>query len=139
MKTNITLVKTQTINYKDLLPRKDYVYAKILKTGLVLCIKGDAVKHIFNKNISRMVNKNITDIDIEFFNDFIFNIISLVLKDGCAYQFAFQYKNELILYTCSVYPCFVYTNCESVDLVIRRKPERQSSPFFASLKNTTVV
>ena len=136
--SNITLVKTHTVNYKDLLPRKEYLYAKIMKTGTILCMKGDIGKHIFKKTISRMVNRNVKDIDIEFFNDFISNIIDVVINEKCAYQFAFQHKNDLHLYTCSIYPCFVFTNCESVDMVIRRKADRTENTFFTSLKNTTI-
>ena len=136
--SNITLVKTPTVNYKDLLPRKEYLYAKIMKTGTILCMKGDISKQIFRKTISRMINKNVKDINIEFFNDFIFNIIDVVITEKCAYQFAFQYKHDLRLYTCSLYPCFVFTNCESVDMVIRRKTDRIDNKFFTSLKNTTV-
>lgn len=140
MKTDIILVSSSVTNYDDLLPRRTYIYAKILKNGTILSFSGD-VKHILRIKLkpSQVLNKTLSSINVELFNDYIYNLTQLVIEEGCAYQFTFQHKDIATLYTCSIYPCFIATKCASVDMVIRKKNEYKRKRFFTLLQNTAEI
>ena len=120
---DIVLVRSDNIfKFKDLIPlNKNYMYLKISNSGHILVSKGKFLKSIFGlKNIEK---KTINDINVEFFNDYISNLLDIVKEENSAYQFNFQYKEEITLYSCSIYPCMVYQDCKSFDIVVRRNDE----------------
>lgn len=132
---DIILVKSDNIyKFKELIPSTDhYLYMKILSNGKILICKGGLLKSIFKlKGIEKL---NIYDIKIDFFNDYIYSLLDIVKRETSAYQFNFQYKNEIILYSCSIYPCLVYDECKSFDVIIRKNSERDSfkDKFFTEL------
>ena len=117
---DIILVKSDNIfKFKNLVPQnKEYMYLKVLNNGKILTAKGNFLKSIFKlKNVE---NKNIYDIKIEFFNDYLNALLDKVREEHCAFQFNFQYKEDITLYSCSIYPCMVYDDCKSFDVVIRK-------------------
>lgn len=131
---DIVLVKSDNIyKFRDLIPsHKEYMYLKVLTNGKILIAKGNILKSIFKlKNIEK---KSIHDINIEFFNDYLNNLMGIVKEEHSAYQFNFQYKTELTMYSCSIYPCMVYEDCKSFDIVIRKNNEKGSKHgFFVEL------
>lgn len=141
MKTDdIILVSSSVTNYQDLLPRRTYIYAKIIKDGTIISFSGD-VKRILKLKLkpSHFLKKSLNSIKNDLFNDYIYNLTQLVIEESCAYQFTFQHKDNLTLYTCSIYPCFISTKCTSVDMVIRKKNEYVRKRFFGLLKNTAEI
>lgn len=135
MDDDIVLVRSDNIfKFKDLIPlNKNYMYLKISNNGQILVSKGKFLKSIFRlKNIEK---KSINDINIEFFNDYISNLLDIIKEENSAYQFNFQYKEEIILYSCSIYPCMVYQDCKSFDIVVRRNDEKDISKqkYFTEL------
>lgn len=133
--SDITLVKTDRIvNYSDFLPTENYMYLKIdNKEKIIFCI-GDILKNVFRKTNSSIVDKRLPDINIEFFNDYILNMTSNVAEESSAYQFTFQHKDDMILYVCSVYPCFIYNECKSFDIIVRKNSKKRSvDKFFTPL------
>jgi len=140
MKADIILVSSSVTNYQDLLPRRIYIYAKILKDGTILSFSGD-IKRILKIKLkpSHLLKKSLISINVELFNDYIYNLTQLVIEEGCAYQFTFHHKDDITLYTCSIYPCFISTKCASVDMVIRKRNEYKRRRFFTLLQNTAEV
>ena len=124
---HIVLVRSDNIyKFKDLLPSNgNYMYLKVLNNGKILISRGKFVKTLFNlKNIE---NKFISDVKIEFFNDYIDALLEKVKEDHTAYQFNFQYKDDIILYSCSIYPCMVYEECKSFDIIVRQNSKNNAS------------
>ena len=129
--SDITLVKTDKIvNYKDFLPAEKYMYIKIdNKEKIIICI-GDILKNVFRKSNSSIVDKRLSDINIEFFNDYMVNMTNHVSEESSAYQFAFQHKDDMILYVCSIYPCYIYNECKSFDIIVRKNNRKNSADKF---------
>lgn len=138
--SDINLIRnTETNVYTDFVPRKDFLYLKVLHDGTILFSIGDISKNVFNKSNRWLTSKNLRDINIEFFNDYILNMIHRVANDLSAYQFNFQYKGRIITYVCSIHPCLIYDHCRSFDIIIRKNDTRKSNAsFFMSLQNSTV-
>lgn len=132
---DIVLVKSDNIyKFKELLPSdKKYMYLKVLNNGKILISKGKFLKSIFK--IKTIENKNIYDIKIEFFDDYLDSLFEKVKEEHAAYQFNFQYKENITLYSCSIYPCMVYHECKSFDVVIRENSSKHKSSqqFFTEL------
>ena len=133
--SDIILVKSDNIfKFKDLIPTSDeYMYLKVLNTGRIIICKGKFLRSIFKlKNLEK---KSIYDIKIEFFSDYLNALFDKVKEEHIAYQFNFQYKDNITLYSCSIYPCMVYDDCKSFDVVIRKNNERIGSKqeFFTEL------
>lgn len=137
---DINLVKSSsTIKYTDLVPRKNYMYLKILNDSSVLTCTGDISKSVFKKYNKFFVSKNLRDINIVFFNDYIFNLVQRVAEDCSAYQFNFQHKGGVVPYVCSIYPCMAFDECKSFDVVIRQlDSKRSNNGFFVSLQNSAL-
>ena len=138
--SDINLVKSSsTVKYTDLVPRKNYMYIKILNDGCILACIGDISKTVFSKSNKYFVSKNLRDINIVFFNDYILNLVQRVSQDCSAYQFNFQHKGGILPYVCSIYPCMAFDDCKSFDLVIRQTDVKQNNTgFFVSLQNSAV-
>jgi hypothetical protein len=132
---DINLVKpTKPIKYSELIPGKDFMYMKILRNKQILVSIGDISKSVFNKSNRWFISKNVKDINMVFFNDYILNIIERVSQDLSAYQFNFQYKDRIIPYVCSIYPCITYDDCTSFDIVIRKKNiNNNNTKYFMTL------
>ena len=133
--SDIVLVKSDNIyKYKYFIPsNNEYMFLKILSTGRILLSKGTYLKSLFKLKHS-LEEKNLIDIKIEFFNDYLYNIIEKIKQDHTAYQFSFQYKDKLDMFTCSVYPCLVYDECKSFDVIVRNNTKtRDSEMFFLKL------
>ena len=131
---DIVLVRSDNIfKFKELIPsNKEYMYLKILGNGKILIAKGSLIYSIFK--LKKLEDKNVSDINVEFFNDYLNNLLEKVKEENTAYQFNFQYKEEIILYSCSIYPCMVYDDCKSFDIIIRKNNRDSSSQqFFAEL------
>lgn len=131
---DIVLVKSDNIyKFKDLLPtNRDYMYLKVISNGKILISRGKFVKTIFKlRNIEK---KFISDLKIEFFNDYIDALLEKVKYENSAYQFNFQYKDNIMLYSCSIYPCMVYEECKSFDIIIRKNHKNQTNhQYFTEL------
>ena len=132
---DIILVRSDNIfKFKNFIPsHQEYMYLKILNTGRILISRGNYLKAIFKlKNIE---NKNINDIKREFFNDYLNSLLDKVKDEHTAYQFNFQYKEDITLYSCSIYPCMVYDDCKSFDVIIRQnnRDSSDSTQFFTEL------
>lgn len=131
---DIVLVKSDNIyKFKDLLPtNRDYMYLKVISNGKILISRGKFVKTIFKlRNIEK---KFISDLKIEFFNDYINALLEKVKYENSAYQFNFQYKDNIMLYSCSIYPCMVYEECKSFDIIIRKNHKNQTNhQYFTEL------
>ena len=132
---DIILVRSDNIfKFKNFIPsHQEYMYLKILNTGRILISRGNYLKTIFKlKNIE---NKNINDIKREFFNDYLNSLLDKVKDEHTAYQFNFQYKEDITLYSCSIYPCMVYDDCKSFDVIIRQnnRDSSDSTQFFTEL------
>jgi hypothetical protein len=132
---DIILVRSDNIfKFKNFIPsHQEYMYLKILNTGRILISRGNYLKAIFKlKNIE---NKNINDIKREFFNDYLNSLLDKVKEEHTAYQFNFQYKEDITLYSCSIYPCMVYDDCKSFDVIIRQnnRDSSDSTQFFTEL------
>lgn len=132
--SDILLIKSNKVyRFKDLLPSGNYMYLKILVSGKILFSKGNLTKSIFETKNKKFLNKNIYDIKMEFFSDYIYNLVDMVKHDNTAYQFNFQYKEELVPYICSIYPCIVYDDCKSFDVIIRKEESRNSREDFFTM------
>ena len=139
--SDITLIKTNKIfKYNDFLPFDNFMYLKVLRNGKIIHSSGDIFRYMFRKYNSSIIHKNLNELKIELFHDYILNVINRVAEDSSAYQFTFQYKDDLLLYVCSIYPCFIYDECKSFDIIIRKNnTKRSNDSFFVSLQNTTVI
>ena len=132
--SDILLIKSNKVyRFRDLIPSGDYMYLKIIGCGRVLISKGKITKSIFKTKNKKFINKNIHDIKIEFFSDYIYNIIDMVKTENVAYQFNFQHKEEPMPYICSVYPCIVYDDCKSFDVIIRKGESINSKEDFFTM------
>ena len=131
---DIVLVKSDNIyKFRDLIPsHKEYMYLKVLTNSKILIAKGNILRSIFK--LKKIEKKSIYDINIEFFNDYLNNLMEIVKEENSAYQFNFQYKSEMTIYSCSIYPCMVYDDCKSFDIIIRKNNEKGSKQgFFVEL------
>lgn len=132
---DIILVRSDNIyKFKNLVPaNEEYMYLKVLSNGKILISKGNYIKTIFK--LKNLVNKNIYDIKREFFNDYLNALLDKVKEEHSAYQFNFQYREDITLYSCSIYPCMVYDECKSFDVIIRKnsKDGSGSAQFFTEL------
>lgn len=132
--SDIILIRTNKVyRFRDLLPSSDYMFIKVLRNGKVLLSKGKLTKKIFKKKNKYFIDKNIHDIGIEFFSDYIYNVVEIVKEDDTAYQFKFNYKDKPSTYICSVYPCVVYDNSKSFDVIIRKEESRNSKEDFFTM------
>lgn len=132
--SDILLIKSNKVyRFRDLIPSGDYMYLKILTNGKILFSKGKITNNIFKTKNKNLTDKNIHDIKIEFFSDYIFNVIETVKIENSAYQFNFQYKEELVPYICSIYPCIVYDDCKSFDVILRKEQSRNSREDFFTM------
>ena len=138
--TDINLIRSErTLLYDSLVPTNDFLYLKILDTGRILISTGNISKSVFNKSNKWFTSKNLVDINMEFFSDYILNMLQRVTEDQSAYQFNFQHKGNVMTYVCCIYPCMAYDQCKSFDVIIRKNDARKSNAsFFMSLKNSTV-
>lgn len=131
---DIVLTKSDNIyKFKDLVPStKNYMYLKVLPNTKIMIAKGNYIKTMFKlKNIEK---KNLSDIKCQFFYDYLYMLLDQVNKENSAYQFNFQYKEDITLYSCSIYPCMIYQECKSFDVVVRKNVERDSSrQYFTEL------
>ena len=129
---DIVLVRSDNIfKFKDIVPsNKEYMYLKILNNGKIFLTKGNFLYSIFK--LKKIENKGVSDVNREFFNDYLSNLLEKVKEENTAYQFNFQYKDEIILYSCSIYPCMVYEECKSFDIIVRKNNRDSSSKRFFS-------
>ena len=132
---DIILVRSDNIfKFKNFIPlHQEYMYLKILNTGRILISRGNYLKAIFKlKNIEK---HNIHHIQPEFYNDYLNSLLDKVKDEHTAYQFNFQYKEDITLYSCSIYPCMVYDDCKSFDVIIRQnnRDSSDSTQFFTEL------
>ena len=131
---DIILVRSDNIfKFKDFIPQnKEYMYLKILGNGKILISKGNLLKSIFK--LRKIKNKSVYEIKREFFNDYLNSLLEKVKEENIAYQFNFQFKENIVLYSCSIYPCMVYEECKSFDIIVRKNNRDSSShQFFVEL------
>ena len=132
--TDITLVKTSRIyRFKDFIPHKNFLYIKILGNNKIISCYGDILKKIFKKKNKKILNKDINELKYEFFNDYIFNLKERSAEDCGAYQFVFEHKDSVELFSCSIYPCIIFNKCKSFDVVIRRIVDEREYDFIELL------
>ena len=106
--------------FEDFLPSKDdYLYMKVLSNGKIISVKGKYLWKIFKLTKRKVKNKPLLDINREFFKDYLQVLLQKAKDENSAYQFGFQYKDDLEVILCSIYPCMVYEECKSFDIVIR--------------------
>lgn len=112
----------------DLLPTtEDYMYMKVLSNGKIISVKGKYLWKIFRLTKRSVKNKAVVDINREFFNEYLATLLQKVKEESSAYQFGFQHKDDLEVILCSIYPCMVYEDCQSFDIVIRKIGSRSRS------------
>lgn len=131
---DIVLVKSDNIyKFKDLIPsNKNYMYLKVLPNAKIMIAKGNFIKTIFK--LRKIEKKSLSDINRQFFYDYLYLLLDEVNRENSAYQFNFQYKEDVTLYSCSIYPCMVYDDCKSFDIVIRKNDQRDNSrQYFTEL------
>lgn len=117
---SIVLVKSDNIyHFKDLIPNdNNYMYLKILNNGKIFFAKGKFIKSMFG--LRKLEKYHIDDVKHEFFKEYLYILLNKVRKENSAYQFNFQYKSDIILYSCSIYPCLINEKCKSFDIIIRQ-------------------
>jgi hypothetical protein len=129
--SDIILLKTDRLfPFKTLLPSNDYMFLKVLEDNKIIFSSGKLTKKLFRLKNKKLINKDIKDINLEVFNDYILNLKQKVFEDCSAYQFVFQYKDIIDPYVCCIYPCLIYDKCVSFDVVIRNCNERTSHESF---------
>ena len=132
--SDIILIKTNKIyRFDDLLPSSEYMFLKVLEDNTILFSCGKLSKKLFGLKNRKLSNKNIKDIKLEIFNDYILNLKHKASIDCGAYQFVFQYKNIIEPYICSIYPCIVYDSCKSFDIVIRQNDSNEGNQNFFTM------
>ena len=131
---DIVLVKsTTTFKYKDFVPSNDFLFIKLLTDNKIIASYGDIDKKIFNLKKKDIINKNIKNIKIEFFNDYIYNLKEESMETSSTYQFIFQYKDDMSNYSCSVYPCIIMDKLNSFDIIIRKTSNGDKLDFITLL------
>ena len=132
--SDIILIRTNKVyKFRDLLPSNDYMFIKVLRNGKILFSKGKLTKKVFKKKNKYFSYNNIQDIKVEFFSDYIYNVVEMVKVENAAYQFKFNYKDKPDANICSVYPCVVYDNSKSFDVIIRKEESRNFKEEFLTM------
>ena len=132
--SDIILVRTNRIyRFENLLPNNDYIFLKVLEDNTILSSRGKLSKKLFGLKNRNLINKNLKDIKIELFNDYIFNLKHKASLECGAYQFVFQYKDVIEPYICSIYPCILYDKCKSFDIVIRQNDSNELDQSFFTM------
>ena len=120
--------------FKKLIPdHEEFMYLKIDRQGKIICSVGGLVKKIFLLDCRKINNKNISSFDIQFFKEFLYTIITQKDLDFSVYQFGFQFKDNMVPYVCSVYPCKISDIVKSFDITIRENNREDSLRFFTNL------
>lgn len=120
--------------FVDFLPSsEDYMYMKVLSNGKIISAKGRYLRKIFRLYKRNVKNKSLLDINREFFNEYLATLLQKAKDENSAYQFGFQYKDDLELILCSIYPCMVYEECQSFDVVIRKIGSKSRSEELNSV------
>ena len=90
-------------------------------------------KKIFRLKSKKLIDKDIKNVSIDFFSDYIYNLKQQSMEDCSAYQFIFQYRDSVEYYSCSIYPCIIMDKCKSFDVVIRKIVNPREYEFIALL------
>ena len=118
--SDITLIRTNKIyRFRNFIPSNNFLFLKILQNDVVVSCRGDLCKKMFRTRNKKMLDKDITTFGIEFFSDYVYNLKEKASDDCSAYQFLFQYKDSIETYSCSIYPCTIFSKCKSFDIIIR--------------------
>lgn len=112
---------------------EEFMYLKLDKQGKIICGIGNLIKKIFSLNVNKLTNKNITSIDKQFFKEFLYTIITQENLDFSVYQFGFQFKDNIVPYVCSIYPCKISNIVKSFDITIRENNREDTVRFFTNL------
>jgi hypothetical protein len=120
--------------FERLIPdHEDFMYIKLDKQGKIICSIGSLIKKIFSLDIKKLNSKNIATLDIQFFKEFLYTIITQKDLDCSVYQFGFQFKDNIVPYVCSVYPCKISNIVKSFDITIRENNKEDTMRFFTNL------
>lgn len=111
---------------------ENFLYLKIEKRGTIISSSGKLLSKIFSLKSKRINNNNISSLKIEFFRNYLYTIINQKKINYSVYQFGFQYKEDLVPYVCSVYPCKISEDIKSFDIIIRENTNENNIIYFSN-------